>query len=146
MFSGRLEKCEDKLRAEVEQNKSTASHIKWYNDTNYKNGVSGQKVHVKIMTAVDGRLGVINLVKKYASNSCSNFSIEDFDGSLREKFQFPDPDLGICFGKTFCMYGFPPWQMRVTEFFHETTHHGYTFHEFINLLFRYNKCEQRYGK
>lgn len=146
MFLGRLEKCEDKLRLELERNNSTANHVKWYNDTNYKNGLSEQKVHVKVVKAGDGRLGVINVVKKYASNSISNFTIEDFDGSLREKFQFPDPDVGLCFGKTFCLYGFPPWQIRVTEFFHLATHHAFTYDEFIKLLFSYSKCEQRYGK
>lgn len=98
------------------------------------------------MTASDGRLGVLNVIKNYASNSISDFTIEDFHESLRDKFQFPDPDVGICFGKTFCLQGYPPWQIRVTEFFHEATHHGFKFDEFIKLLFRYSKCEQRYGK
>lgn len=123
-------------------------HVIWHGVSHgYKNGYSGLKVHVKLLTESDGRVNVVNATKMFAaSERMQDINVECIDGCLRKQFEFPDPDLGIYCGKIFSLYAYPPWQIRVTEFFSIRTHHNFSANSFVELLRRYNKCEQRLGK
>lgn len=142
-----MRKFEDKLHQIVEQKKNESDHVIWHStpDCVHKNGFSGRKIHVKVLSIEDGRESIANLIKTL-SISASNVNLTNFNDALSRQFEFPDPDLGLCCGKTFSLYGYPPWQIKVTEFFHINTHHNLTFRTFLNLLYKFNKCEQRYGK
>lgn len=148
-FSGILEQNEDKFRLVVDEKKRASDHVIWHNSRlgAVKNGFSGRKIHVKVLSEKDGRLGVVALTKQLCISDNVDFSVDTLDASLRKNgFEFPDPDLGICCGKTFSLFGYPPWQIRVTEFFTLCSHYGVTLDTFVNLLEKYNQCEQRYGK
>ncbi|XP_071445386.1 dehydrodolichyl diphosphate synthase complex subunit nus1 [Hetaerina americana] len=57
-----------------------------------------------------------------------------------------DPELAVWCGKYCCNCGFLPWHIRVTQFLHLQTHHDISLKDFISLLEKYSKCEQRFGK
>jgi len=60
-----------------------------------------------------------------------------------------DPELIIIYGGTpeyFQLYGYPPWQIRLSEIYHVYGKTDITYAGFINGLFRYSRCEQRDGK
>lgn len=123
-------------------------YIIWHGDSHvYKNGFSGIKVHVKILTESDGYVNVVHTARLLAnSKRVQDINIGCIDSSLREQFEFPDPDLGVYCGEIFSLYAYPPWQIRVTEFLGVRTHHNVTAKCFVDLIKRYNKCEQRLGK
>ncbi|EEZ97509.1 dehydrodolichyl diphosphate synthase complex subunit Nus1 [Tribolium castaneum] len=145
-YKGSLRQCEDKLRQLVEEKKNEEDHVIWHSrpDFVHKNGYKGRKIHVKLLGEEDGRGTIANVTKTLAS--AANSDLLQFETELLKQFEFPDPDLGVCCGKTFSLYGYPPWQIRVTEFLTLQTHHNITLETFIHLLYRFNKCEQRYGK
>ncbi|RZF40000.1 hypothetical protein LSTR_LSTR002403 [Laodelphax striatellus] len=65
---------------------------------------------------------------------------------LMKRIDAPDPDLAIICGAACSSRGFPPWQLRITEFLHLQSHHKIKFKNFVSLLQRYSNCEQRFGE
>lgn len=57
----------------------------------------------------------------------------------------PDPDAAIYFGDICSTYGFLPWHIRLTEFFPIKSQQTMTVYSFLDTLFKYSKCEQRFG-
>lgn len=59
---------------------------------------------------------------------------------------FTEPDLCIIFNEFTCTYGLLPWHTRFTEFY---THHNdkiFNAESFTDALYKFSKCEQRWGK
>lgn len=57
----------------------------------------------------------------------------------------PDPDLALYFGTVCCTYGLLPWHIRLTEFLPVESQQTMTVNTFISNLYKYAKCEQRFG-
>lgn len=71
------------------------------------------------------------------------------DQRLRDRFHhIPDPDLAVYFGSVCSTYGMLPWQIRLTEFLPlgATRLQDVKPDHFMNCLYRFAKCEQRFGK
>lgn len=68
------------------------------------------------------------------------------DKHLRNNFVFPDPELALFCGSICSVYGYPPWQIRVTEFLSIGSHHSISSKTFVETLSTYSKTEQRLGK
>lgn len=59
----------------------------------------------------------------------------------------PDPELAIYFGNNTCTSGFLPWHMRLTEFIQIAYKlHHLSLDKYLDVLYKYAKCEQRFGK
>jgi len=96
------------------------------------------------------------LSKTMKSNEVSKMTIEDMDqfilensGEAIETIAGRDPELIIIYGGTseyFQLYGYPPWQIRLSEIYYVPGKPDITYSGFINGLFRYSRCEQRLGK
>jgi len=145
-FEGKVQKNEAELRFEVEKELPLDQHVVWHNNekNGYRNGYMGKKIHVKLLGPSDGRGRVVSTCKQLVD--AGKISIEVVDACMREQFEFPDPQLGIYCGEYLNMCGYPPWQTRLTEFLNIKTHHNISSAKFIDVLQRYNKCEQRVGK
>nr|XP_022909684.1 dehydrodolichyl diphosphate synthase complex subunit Nus1-like isoform X1 [Onthophagus taurus] len=141
---GLLKKRIDCFKSEV--NKWEGIHFLFHHEDSigYKNGFSGKKTHIKLLSSTDGRNKVAEKCREFVS--IKNFDVQYIDAVLRESFEFPDPDLGVYFGKSFRLYDYPPWQIAVTEFVNIPTHYNCHRKQFLELLLRYDKCEQRLGK
>ncbi|KAJ3621647.1 hypothetical protein MTP99_003761 [Tenebrio molitor] len=72
---GELKKKEEKLRLLVEGMKIASDHVIWHSDPDSapKNGYTGRKIHVKVLSRDDGRGGVVNIVLIRDSKNNSNF-------------------------------------------------------------------------
>lgn len=57
----------------------------------------------------------------------------------------PDPDAAIYFGELCSTYGFLPWHIRLTEFFPIKSQQTMTVYSFLETLFKFSKCDQRFG-
>lgn len=146
-FKGNLKKQEEKLQAVVDSIKVPNDHIIWHSQvgTLHKNGFAGRKIHVKILTEEDGRDSIVNLTKTLVLNKEKDISIEKINDSLQKQYEFPDPDMGLVSGRRVHILNYPPWQLRLTEFFTVNSMSNITFSTFLQNLERFSKCEQRVG-
>ncbi|KAK5650102.1 hypothetical protein RI129_001131 [Pyrocoelia pectoralis] len=143
---GILKNSEEKLQEAVEEVKRDNVHVVWLNKNRYKNGFVGKKIYVRTLSLADGRENIANVAKKFCADNVKNIDIETIDRNLKEKYVFPDPDLCLYCGKIFSLYGYPPWEIRLTEFISIETHHSISPRKFVNALYRYSKTEMRQGR
>ncbi|XP_017794953.1 PREDICTED: dehydrodolichyl diphosphate synthase complex subunit Nus1 [Habropoda laboriosa] len=118
-----------------------------------QNGItdSKSKTRVCLLSWLDGKGEIVTLTKTLAEAVVTGtIKSEEIDiDLLDEKLNsrgIPDPDLGLIYGRLCSTYGVLPWQTRITEFFSLPLHISLTAKDFVHLLEKYNKCEQRYGK
>lgn len=85
-----------------------------------------------------------------ASAMCDSkqITIDKVDETLSKLYGLmPDPDLAVFFGTTCCTMGFMPWQIRLTEFIQLSYKlHNLSLDKYLRVLYKYAKCEQRFGK
>jgi len=96
------------------------------------------------------------LAKTMKSIDVNKMSIQDIDdfilqnsGDMIQTVTERDPELIIIYGgnyEYFKLYGYPPWQIRLSEIYYIPGKCDITYSGFINGLFRYSRCEQRVGK
>ncbi|XP_055838233.1 dehydrodolichyl diphosphate synthase complex subunit nus1 [Episyrphus balteatus] len=66
--------------------------------------------------------------------------------SLQKKLNnMPDPDCAIIFSKHMCTFGLLPWHTGFTEFHLIKTGSYFNVGTFARVLYRFSKCEQRFG-
>ncbi|XP_060525427.1 dehydrodolichyl diphosphate synthase complex subunit Nus1-like [Cylas formicarius] len=147
-WKGVLNKNEDKFSSEVEKIKPEGSHIIWHTNSSssLKNGFTGNKIHVKILTEEDGKLGLVNFTKNLVTKNREDLSTESLICSIHKYFAFPEPEVALYCDQTILLRNYPPWQTRITEFFSVKTHHNISYKTFFETLSLYNKTEQRCGK
>lgn len=77
-----------------------------------------------------------------------DITIEKIDKTLNKLYgNIPDPELTVYFGKVTCTAGLLPWQIRLTEFIQISyKQHQLSLDKYIRVLYKYAKCEQRFGK
>ncbi|KAK9717030.1 hypothetical protein K7432_006482 [Basidiobolus ranarum] len=69
--------------------------------------------------------------------------ISTLDNALSD---IPEPQLLLHFGKYLLLEGFPPWQLRLTEIYNCIHTGKIMYSDFINAVYRYARCDQRFGK
>ncbi|XP_026743846.1 dehydrodolichyl diphosphate synthase complex subunit nus1 [Trichoplusia ni] len=156
-LTGRLKENEEKLFLEVERNKKgVPGCIKWYNkpDLNgYTNGMQAHTVYINIFTSEDGRPTIAQCIRRIAedkvvcSRESSEYTAQELDSALMLMYpSIPDPDLVLYTGPRCCTHGLLPWQIRLTEFIQLSVNHSVNINNYVGALYRYNKCDQRFGK
>jgi len=114
----------------------------------YKNGVR----HSMSLNILDPRLSKFQMsevCRHIAQNgeSTNHLNTNYIDKIISESDQFvSDPDLGLYFDDVCCTFGLLPWQLRLTEFIRVKFHSTINVTHFIDALYSYSKCEQRFGK
>lgn len=75
-------------------------------------------------------------------------TIETIDDALSKLYGcVPEPELALYFGSSTCTTGLLPWHIRLTEFIQVSYKLQHlSLEKFIRVLYKYAKCEQRYGK
>lgn len=65
----------------------------------------------------------------------------------RALHELPEPELAFYFDEHCCTYGLSPWQTRLTEFVRlERRAADVQLGSYLRALYKYSKCEQRFGK
>lgn len=80
------------------------------------------------------------------SKSDSNISSTIIEQKLATQCPLPDPEVAIVIGRKLSSYGLLPWNIRLTEFFQFNNYYDISVSKFNNILKKFSKCEQRYGK
>lgn len=98
---------------------------------------------LRILSRKDGRPQFVEDVKNLLRHKP-----EDIDLKQVQEFvgwKSCDPELLISFGTPLCLYGFPPWQLRLTEVLSLPTHRKVPRKAFFECLRRYSRITQREG-
>ncbi|CAB3227063.1 unnamed protein product [Arctia plantaginis] len=156
-ISGHLKKNEEQLFLEVEKKKKgIPGCIKWQRkpDLNgYTNGLRAHTIVINIFTHEDGLPKVAHCIQQIAeekvkcTRESSEFTAQELDYVLKLMYpSIPDPDLVLYTGPWCCTHGFLPWQIRLTEFVQLSLNNSVNIDNYLGALYRYNKCDQRFGK
>lgn len=157
LFPGELIEHEQKLFLEVEKRKKgIPGCIKWSKMPNlngYTNGTQAHTVTVNIFSSFDGRPKIAQAIREIAENkvictkATDEYTTQEFDAALASFYpSFPDPDLILYTGSLCSTHGFLPWQIRLAEFIQLSLDHCIDIDSYVGALYKYNKCDQRYGK
>ncbi|KAL1500868.1 hypothetical protein ABEB36_006293 [Hypothenemus hampei] len=147
-YKGTLTKHRDEFESVINKKLAPRDRVIWHcTDSNHKNGFTGRKVHVKILTKDHGKGAIAKLARQLSKNPPEDkLSIEFLDTKLQKDFEFPDPDMGLHCGELLKSLDYPPWQLRITEFFTVKSHTKLAYRTFLHKLYHYVQCEQRLGK
>lgn len=154
--NGFLKKNEANLKEEFAKKRpNLIKHIIWnsYTKSPSQNGITGNKskINVSLLSDTDNKGKIVTLVQSLTrAVSLGNLDPEDITNQLiSEKLDMkgmPNPDLALIYGYTCSTYGLLPWHTRTTEFLMLPLYISISVEDFICLLERYSKFEQRYGK
>ncbi|XP_074661641.1 dehydrodolichyl diphosphate synthase complex subunit NUS1-like [Tubulanus polymorphus] len=123
------------------------------NDEELHNGCrSPCKSNIKLFSLEDGQRHLGETARKLCSMvSKSQFRMNDIvpdtiNKLLIEHHGCQDPDLIIRFGKPQVMYGYLPWQIRLSQIQSHPSHLNIDYQSFLNHLQCYSSSHQRFGK
>lgn len=108
-------------------------------------------IEISLLSKIDGRNTIVDLTKTMA-DLCTKgqLNIDDVNVNLvnQELVQLvgQEPDLLLYFGPTLDLQGFPPWHIRLTEFYWETDNDQVSYYVFIRGLQQYADCKMNVGK
>jgi dehydrodolichyl diphosphate syntase complex subunit NUS1 len=124
-------------------------------------------VRIQLLSEEDGRKHIVKVAKdlvreasEIMNNNPSNgngldgpfVTLATLEKRMKEEYDFPDPEVVIRLNPTPCLFGFLPWQVRLSEIMLLPDCDGNNdpsgrscLQAFTNVLFRYSKCEQRFG-
>lgn len=114
----------------------------------YKNGVR-HSMSLNILDPRQSKFQMSEACKHIARSgeSIGQLNINFIDKIVSESEQYvSDPELGLYFDDACCTFGLLPWQLRLTEFFNVKFHSTINVTHFLDALYSYSKCEQRFGK
>lgn len=154
-----MKKNNDKVRQHVKELKDVHEQILWGPDINGSaekipplNGYKS-RLFVNFFAPDDGKRQIIKTSQdisqeiKLGKLDISNITIDFVDKKLRKHvWELPDPELALYFGGICSNFGFLPWHTRLTEFLSIKSQSSVTSQDFVRSLYRFSKCEQRFGK
>lgn len=115
-----------------------------------------RRIVVDFFSHDDGRQQLVTTARSISTElrdgilcNSSDITVELVDRSMQKLVhQVPDPELAVYFGPVCCTYGMLPWQSRLTEFvsLEASSVAKLGVENFVDCLFQYAKCEQRFGK
>lgn len=129
-------------------------NIKYYgvnhdDDLDYQNG--DIDIEVSLLSIEDGKATIVELTKTMADLaskkeiSSKDITISLIDGELTELVGL-EPDLIILFTPTLDLQGYPPWHIRLSEFYWESDNEDVTYAIFLRALQKYSTCKINVGK
>ncbi|CEP62541.1 ditrans,polycis-polyprenyl diphosphate synthase LALA0_S05e07932g [Lachancea lanzarotensis] len=108
-------------------------------------------IEISLLSNRDGRETIIDLTKTMAElcahneMKLSDITMKLIDSELTQLVGH-EPDLLLYFGPSLDLQGFPPWHIRLTEFYWEQDNDQVTYAVFIRGLKKYASCKVNVGK
>lgn len=134
----------------------TSSRRKSTGQLRYKNGLD-KSIEVVVLSTADGKPLLADASRELWSKR-SDATIKEAVSSKdalatcittalgRRLGNLPETDLAIIFDETMCTYGLLPWHTRFAEFHCIKNVKCFDVESFANVLYKFSKCEQRFGK
>lgn len=104
-----------------------------------------------LLSSDDGRNTLVDLTKtlaemaQHSKLSHSDISPQLIDAEISESVM-GEPDLLILFAPEIKLDGYPPWQIRLTEIFHEPDNTDVEYMVWLKGLYRFARAEMRFGR
>ena len=104
-----------------------------------------------LLSADDGRSTLVDLTKTLAEMAQHgqlaprDISQELLHDELTTSVM-DEPDLLMVFSPVIQLQGYPPWQLRLTEIFHEEDRTGVEYLIWLKGLYNYAKAQMRFGR
>ncbi|KAH8378434.1 hypothetical protein KR093_011346 [Drosophila rubida] len=129
-----------------------------FNKTINANGRTCTELQVFQIRATDGHALIAQMCRElYVNRGTAEVQTllakrellsEKLDERLNKQLGFPvpEPELGIVFSAVTCTFGLLPWHARFTEFHTHPSGRHFDAQCFAQLLYKYARCEQRWGK
>lgn len=117
---------------------------------NRKKGVEND-LTIHLLSEEDGRDCLVELTKTLSELAVAkklkprDITVEVIDEQMN-MLVVAEPDLLIVFGPTLDLQGFPPWQIRLTEIYHQPDNDAVTYGVFLKALQNFASCKQNVGK
>ncbi|GAB0095914.1 dehydrodolichyl diphosphate synthase complex subunit NUS1 [Sergentomyia squamirostris] len=149
-----LQAQQNDLREFVLSRKITPGHVIFpsSHETANGNGFKNQ-IRVQILSRADGKQTIGDLCRTLSQEvqqgklQIDQIDVEFVNRRLSDLTgRIPDPDIAIYTGKFCCTYGFLPWQSRLTEFIPMESQKHFSLDDYLSILYKYAKKEQRFGK
>jgi len=121
-----------------------------YPDTNGNN--CDAEVTVSLLSKEDGKKDIVKVAQELSRQvSEGELSVKEISEDTISKTLFtnrglPDPCLLVRFGDVASNGDFPPWQLRLTELHGVASHRGLRVAELEDVLLKFGRCRQRFGK
>ncbi|XP_041980227.1 dehydrodolichyl diphosphate synthase complex subunit Nus1 [Aricia agestis] len=155
--TGELQSNDEALFFEIQKSKKgIPGCIKFSNKPNlngYTNGSQANTIVINIFNTSDGREKIAKCIQGIAKNSLvdkvplNEFTVQEFNKALSNVYPcIPDPEVVLYTGRLCCTHGLLPWQIRLSEFIPLSLFHSIHVDDYINAIYKYNKCDQRFGK
>lgn len=124
----------------------------YYNNTDeYDNIDTKVVIEISLLSNRDGRETIVDLTKTMAELCAakelkiSDITMDLVDSELTQLVGH-EPDLLLYFGPSLDLQGFPPWHIRLTEFYWEPDNNAVTYSIFIRGLKNYAGAKINVGK
>ncbi|CCH61754.1 hypothetical protein TBLA_0F02120 [Henningerozyma blattae CBS 6284] len=119
----------------------------YYDESNKSNSC----IEIILLSSIDGKGTIVDLTKTMSQLYHSNdLNINDITVDLvqNELTQLvgPEPDLLLIFSPSLDFQDFPPWHLRLTEFYFEQDNDQVTYSTFRNGLRKYAGCKVNIGR
>ena len=124
----------------------------YYNYEDENDGTSNKvAIEVSLLSSRDGRETIVDLTKTMAELCAANeLKVSDITMDLVDseltQLVGPEPDLLLYFGPSLDLQGFPPWHIRLTEFYWEPDNNTVAYSIFIRGLKNYAGAKMNVGK
>ncbi|CAL1527174.1 unnamed protein product [Lymnaea stagnalis] len=111
-----------------------------------------QQAKVHLLCVEDGHRRIVDMARQLCHNvnygllKIDDITPSNVDSFFQESWQFPDPELCIKFGSVDSLFGYLPWQIRLTEIISLPSHKGLSYKSFLSLLVQFGNTSQRFGK
>ncbi|SCU81248.1 LAME_0B06194g1_1 [Lachancea meyersii CBS 8951] len=108
-------------------------------------------IEISLLSNRDGRETIIDLTRTMAELCAQNemklsdITMKLIDSELTQLVGH-EPDLLLYFGPSLDLQGFPPWHIRLTEFYWEQDNDQVTYSVFIRGLKKFASCKMNVGK
>ena len=119
-------------------------HLSWMNNEKTGNGraVNNNSVQISLLSREDGQADIVRSAQALAR---ANVPVNEEAIEERLNRMKVDPELLLRFGLARSNQGYPPWQIRLSEI-HDLDSHHCGPDQFSQVLLKYSRCEQRFGR
>lgn len=132
----------DKLGRLKDKQKELFKFIKFIANSGNENYQVDQLDCINILSRSDGRSKFVEDIRELVKLPPEEINLELVHRRVGWTI---DPELLINFGSPLCLYGFPPWPLRLTEIFTIPTHRKIPRRVFIDCLKKFSRTSQREG-
>ena len=104
---------------------------------------SNGTVRICLLSREDGQADIVRSAQRLIATANAQISEETIEAHLTRLNI--DPDLLVRFGLARSNLGYPPWQIRLSEI-HDLDSHFCCPNQFVQVLLKYSRCTQRFGR